>query len=327
MIKNKINHGFVFEKEEYVEEISAMVRILKHEKSGAKLMHIKNDDTNKTFSIAFRTPPSDDTGLPHILEHSVLCGSRKFPAKEPFVELAKGSLNTYLNAMTYSDKTMYPISSQNDTDFINLMDVYLDAVFFPNIYENPLILKQEGWNYKLENPEDEIEYQGVVYNEMKGAFSSPEGILFRKIEESLFPDTIYRFESGGDPQSIPELTQEQFLDFHKKYYHPSNSYICLYGDGDIDEHLKLIDEGYLCHFDKIQVDSHIPFQRPFNSMEEIELKYPIAEGEDEENKTYLALNFAIEDTSNKDAILGMQILQDLLLETPAAPLKKALIAL
>ena len=325
MSKSETNHGFLLKEEEFVEEIKAMVRIMEHEKSGARLMHIKNDDRNKTFSIAFRTPPSDDTGLPHILEHSVLCGSRKFPVKEPFVELAKGSLNTYLNAMTYSDKTVYPIASQNDKDFINLMDVYLDAVFYPNIYENPMILKQEGWNYKLENKDDDIEYQGVVYNEMKGAFSSPEGVLFRKITESLFPDTSYNFESGGDPEAIPDLTEEQFLAFHKKYYHPSNSYICLYGDGNIDEHLKLINDDYLCHFDKLEVDSHIEIQEPFLEPQEIELNYPIAEDESKDDKTYLAMNFAIEDTSNTEIVMAIEILTDLLLETPAAPLKKALI--
>jgi len=325
MSKKETNHGFIVTREEFVQEINALVRIMDHQKSGAKLMHIKNDDKNKTFSIAFRTPPNDDTGLPHILEHAVLCGSRKFPPKEPFVELAKGSLNTYLNAMTYSDKTMYPISSQNPKDFVNLMDVYLDAVFFPNIYKNPMILRQEGWSYKLENLEDDIEYQGVVYNEMKGAFSSPEGILFRRIEESLFPDTVYSFESGGDPEYIPDLTQKQFLEFHKKYYHPSNSYICLYGDGDINEHLKLIDEEYLSHFDKIEIKSEIPVQAPFSTMKEMTLQYPIAEGEQEQNKTYLALNFVIEDTKSKDIVMAMQILEHLLLETPAAPLKKALI--
>ncbi len=325
MEKNKINHGFIKTREEFVKEINARVHMMTHEKTGARLMHIENDDPNKTFSISFRTPPSDDTGLPHILEHSVLCGSRNFPTKEPFVELAKGSLNTYLNAMTYSDKTMYPISSQNDQDFINLMTVYLDGVFFPNIYDNPLILKQEGWNYKLDRPTDDISYQGVVYNEMKGAFSSPEGILFRKIEESLFPDTVYRFESGGDPVSIPELTQEQFLAFHKDYYHPSNSYICLYGDGDINEHLRLIDQEYLSHFDKRQVESAIPIQEAFSSMREITCQYPIGEGEKEQDKTYLALNFVIEDTSHKDIMLAMEVLEHLLLETPGAPLKKALI--
>lgn len=325
MSENKINHGFVVKQEEFVNEINAKVRIMIHEKSGARLMHIENDDINKTFSIGFRTPPNDDTGLPHILEHSVLCGSRKFPVKEPFVELAKGSLNTYLNAMTYADKTVYPIASQNDKDFVNLMDVYLDAVFYPNIYENPMILKQEGWNYKLEDKEAEIEYQGVVYNEMKGAFSSPEGVLFRKVKESLFPDTTYGFESGGDPKAIPDLTQEQFLAFHKAYYHPSNSYICLYGDGDIDQHLKLINDEYLCHFDKMEVDSHIAMQEPFEKMKEINLQYPIAEGENGDNKTYLALNFVVGNAHDQETIMAIDVLEDLLLETPAAPLKKALI--
>lgn len=325
MTKNRTSYGFILQEEQFIEEIQSMVRIMEHKKSGAKLMHIENDDKNKTFSIAFRTPPSDSTGLPHILEHSVLCGSRKFPAKEPFVELAKGSLNTYLNAMTFSDKTMYPISSQNDKDFMNLMDVYLDGVFFPNIYKNPMILMQEGWHYKLEDPKDEIEYQGVVYNEMKGAFSSPEGVLFRKIEESLFPDTPYSQESGGDPECITSLTEEQFLDFHKKYYHPSNSYICLYGDGDIDKQLEFIDREYLSHFEKTIIDSKIPKQQSFVAPKEQELKYSIASSESEENKTYFALNFVIEDTNNKDVVMAFQILQDLLLETPAAPLKKALI--
>ena len=325
MTNNTINHGFRLKEEEFVAEIDAVVAIMEHEQSGARLMHIKNDDDNKTFAITFRTPPTDDTGLPHILEHSVLCGSRKFPVKEPFVELAKGSLNTYLNAMTFADKTVYPIASQNDKDFVNLMDVYLDAVFYPNIYDNPMILKQEGWSYKLEDKDHEIEYQGVVYNEMKGAFSSPEGLLFRKIKESLFPDTTYGCESGGDPAYIPDLSQEQFLAFHKNYYHPSNSYICLYGDGDIDQHLKLINDEYLSHFNKIEVDSAIEIQKPFPKLKEIELEYPIAEGEGEEEKSYLALNFAIGGTDDTQTILAMEVLQDLLLESPGAPLKKALI--
>ena len=325
MNTNKINHGFTVIKEVFIDEINALVRMMEHDKSGARLMHIQNDDNNKTFSIAFRTPPTDDTGLPHILEHAVLCGSRKFPVKEPFVELAKGSLNTYLNAMTYADKTVYPIASQNDADFMNLMDVYLDAVFYPSIYDNPMILKQEGWNYKLPSKEDPIEYQGVVYNEMKGAFSSPEGVLFRRIKQSLFPDTTYNFESGGDPQAIPALTQDQFLDFHKQYYHPSNSYICLYGDGDIDQHLKLINDEYLSHFDRQDVASEIGMQAPFQAMEEATLSYPIAEGESPDNKTYLALNFAIGHACDTETVMAIDLLEDLLLDTPAAPLKKALI--
>lgn len=325
MHNKEIKHGFILLREEFIEEINAPVRIMEHRKSGARLMHIENDDSNKTFSISFRTPPNDDTGLPHILEHAVLCGSRKYPVKEPFVELAKGSLNTYLNAMTYSDKTVYPIASQNDKDFINLMDVYLDAVFFPNIYENPMILKQEGWNYRLENKVDRIEYQGVVYNEMKGAFSSPEGLLYRKIKESLFPDTTYGFESGGDPDYIPDLSQEDFLDFHRKYYHPSNSYICLYGDGDIDKHLKIINEDYLSKFTRKEIESSIDWQEAFPQTREINLKYPISKDESQKNKTYFALNFVVGNSNDRELVMAMEVLQDLLLETPAAPLKKALI--
>ncbi|HOA81540.1 MAG TPA: insulinase family protein, partial [Defluviitaleaceae bacterium] len=203
-----IIHGFVLIEEKEIKEINSIARLFEHEKSGARLLSLENDDENKVFSISFRTPPNDSTGLPHIMEHSVLCGSRKFPTKDPFVELAKGSLNTFLNAMTFPDKTMYPIASTNEKDFMNLMDVYLDAVFYPNIYKYPEILMQEGWHYELESEEDEITYKGVVYNEMKGAFSSPESILFRKIQESLLPDTPYGVESGGDPEFIPDLTYD-----------------------------------------------------------------------------------------------------------------------
>ena len=214
--------------------IKAKGTLLRHKKSGARIALIENDDDNKVFSIAFRTPPEDSTGLPHILEHSVLCGSKEFPAKDPFVELVKGSLNTFLNAMTYPDKTVYPIASCNDQDFQNLMHVYMDAVFYPNIYESDKTFRQEGWSYELEDPDGELKYNGVVYNEMKGAFSSPDGVLDRMILNSLFPDTSYSNESGGDPDAIPLLTYEDFLNFHRKYYHPSNSYIYLYGDMDME---------------------------------------------------------------------------------------------
>ena len=227
-----IYHGFILNKEEEIKEVNSIVRIFEHEKTGARLLHMENDDSNKVFSIGFKTPPSDSTGVMHILEHSVLCGSKKFPTKEPFVELVKGSLNTFLNAMTFSDKTVYPIASKNEKDFFNLMDVYLDAVFNPNIYNTKEILMQEGWHHHLENKEDELSYKGVVYNEMQGAFSSPDGVLVRKIQETLFPDNTYSNESGGDPKYIPDLTYEQFIDTHKKYNHPSNSYIFLYGDGN-----------------------------------------------------------------------------------------------
>ncbi|SDK76276.1 insulinase family protein [Natronincola ferrireducens] len=322
---NTSYNGFKLLEEKKVKEINSMARIFEHEKSGARLLHIANDDDNKVFSITFRTPPTDSTGLPHILEHAVLCGSRKFPAKDPFVELAKGSLNTFLNAMTFSDKTMYPIASRNDKDFLNLMDVYLDAVFYPNIYKKPEILMQEGWHYELDNPEEEITYKGVVYNEMKGAFSSPEQVLFRKIQESLFPDTTYQYDSGGDPEAIPELTQEEFTAFHKKLYHPANSYIYLYGDGDIMEHLKFINEEYLQNFEKIKVDSEITLQTPYKEPKTSFVEYSISANEREQDKTFLSLNFVVGKSTNPELHLAFDILTYLLLETPAAPLKKALL--
>ena len=220
-------------KDEDLKGIKAKGKLLKHKKSGARVLLVENDDNNKVFSIAFRTPPSDSTGVPHIMEHSVLCGSKNFPAKDPFVELVKGSLNTFLNAMTYPDKTVYPVASCNDKDFQNLMHVYMDAVLYPNIYNHDKTFRQEGWSYKLDEKDGELSYNGVVYNEMKGAFSSPEGVLDRVVLNTLFPDNCYANESGGDPEVIPQLTYEQFLDFHRTYYHPSNSYIYLYGDMDL----------------------------------------------------------------------------------------------
>ena len=219
-------------------DIKSEGMLLKHKKSGARILLVSNEDDNKVFSIAFRTPTQNSTGVPHIIEHSVLCGSEKFPAKDPFVELVKGSLNTFLNAMTYPDKTVYPVASCNEKDFQNLMDVYMDAVLHPNIYDHEEIFRQEGWHYHLEKKEDELEYNGVVYNEMKGAFSSPDGVLDRMILNSLFPDTTYANESGGDPDVIPELSYEEFLNYHRTYYHPSNSYIYLYGDMDMEEKLE-----------------------------------------------------------------------------------------
>jgi len=311
--------------EKKIDELNGIGQLYEHEKSGARVLVIKNDDRNKTFSIAFRTPPADDTGLPHILEHSVLCGSRKFPLKDPFVELAKGSLNTFLNAMTFSDKTMYPIASMNDKDFENLMDVYLDAVFYPNIHKDPMILKQEGWHYELNDPKEDIIYKGVVYNEMKGAFSSPESVLFRKIQQSLFPDTAYNFESGGDPDYIPELTEETFLSFHKKYYHPSNSYIFLYGDIDVEEKLEWLNDNYLDAFERIEVDSEIKLQAPFKSPEEYVFSYPISSNETTKDKTYLSMNIVTGSRLSTCEYIGMEIIEYILLEAPGAPLKKALL--
>ncbi len=299
--------------------------LLKHKKSGARVLLMRNDDENKVFAIGFRTPPSDSTGVPHIMEHSVLCGSGEFPVKDPFVELVKGSLNTFLNAMTYPDKTVYPVASCNDKDFQNLMHVYMDAVFYPNIYQNDKTFRQEGWSYHLDDPDGELTLSGVVYNEMKGAFSSPEGVLDRVILNSLFPDTSYANESGGDPEVIPELTYEQFLDFHRKYYHPSNSYIYLYGDMDMEEKLRWLDEKYLSDFDQIEVDSEIRYQQPFTEMKEIVQEYSIASGENISDNTYLSYNKVIGTSLDEKLYLAFQILDYALLSAPGAPLKKALL--
>lgn len=311
--------------EKELADLKSQGALLRHKKTGARVLLMENDDENKVFAIGFRTPPPDSTGVPHIMEHSVLCGSREFPVKDPFVELVKGSLNTFLNAMTYPDKTVYPVASCNDKDFQNLMHVYMDAVFYPNIYQSDKTFRQEGWSYKLDDPEADLEISGVVYNEMKGAFSSPEGVLDRVILNSLFPDTSYANESGGDPEVIPELTYEQFLDFHRKYYHPSNSYIYLYGDMDMEEKLRWLDEKYLSDFDQIQVDSEIRYQQPFSEMKEIVQEYSIASDENEADNTYLSYNKVIGTSLDEKLYLGFQILDYALLSAPGAPLKKALL--
>lgn len=299
--------------------------LLRHKKSGARVLLMENEDDNKVFAIGFRTPPEDSTGVPHILEHSVLCGSKNFPVKDPFVELVKGSLNTFLNAMTYPDKTIYPVASCNDQDFQNLMHVYMDAVLYPNIYEHEEIFRQEGWSYHLESEEDALTYNGVVYNEMKGAFSSPEGVLDRVVLNELFPDTTYANESGGDPDVIPELTYEQFLDFHRRYYHPSNSYIYLYGDMDMIEKLNWLDEMYLSKFDQIVIDSEIKKQEPFAQVKEVEIPYSISSEESEEDHTFLSYNKVIETSLDRELYLAFQILDYALLSAPGAPLKKHLL--
>lgn len=311
--------------QEDLSDLRSQGYLLRHKKSGARVLLMENDDENKVFAIGFRTPPSDSTGVPHIMEHSVLCGSKEFPVKDPFVELVKGSLNTFLNAMTYPDKTVYPVASCNEKDFQNLMHVYMDAVFYPNIYRHEEIFRQEGWSYKLEEADGKLSYNGVVYNEMKGAFSSPEGVLDRVILNSLFPDTSYAYESGGDPDVIPELTYEQFLDFHKKYYHPSNSYIYLYGDMDMREKLKWLDEAYLSDFDTEPVDSKIRYQEPFDGVLEVEMEYSISSGEAEEENTYLSYNKVIGTSLDEKLYLAFQVLDYALLSAPGAPLKKALV--
>lgn len=317
--------GYELLKKEKIDDIHSMGYLFKHKKSGARVCVLSNDDENKVFHIAFRTPPSDKTGVPHILEHSVLCGSRKFPSKDPFVELVKGSLNTFLNAMTYADKTMYPVASCNDADFKNLMHVYMDAVFFTNIYEKEEIFRQEGWNYQLEKPEDELTYNGVVYNEMKGAYSSPEDVLDREILNSLYPDTAYGNDSGGDPEYIPDLKYSDFLGFHSKYYHPSNSYIYLYGDIDMEERLAWLDREYLSKYDAMEIDSQITLQPPFEAPREIRKKYSISNTDTMEDNTYLSFNASIGTSLDVKLSNAFAVIEYALLSAPGAPLKQALL--
>ena len=322
---NKTYNGFKVLQAEYVEEVHSDVYLLEHLQSGAHLLYLGNEDDNKVFSIAFRTPSRDDTGVAHILEHSALCGSRKYHLKEPFVELVKGSLNTFLNAMTYPDKTMYPVASRNDKDFRNLMDVYLDAVFYPLIYENKFTLRQEGWHYNLENAEDELTYNGVVYNEMKGVYSSPDALMENEAMKALFPDSPYRFESGGYPDAIPELTQEMFEDFHKTYYSPENSYIYLYGDMDIEATLAYLDEEYLSNFTKTgKVDSEIPMQASFARTKEVEAYYPVDAGEDCSAKTYHELSIVVGTATDVKTSMALRLLEGVLLESESSPLRRAL---
>ncbi len=322
---NDMMHGFRLLKKQFLKETASEAFEFVHEKSGAKLFYLKNNDDNKVFFIGFRTPPADDTGVAHIIEHSVLCGSKKYPLKEPFVELVKGSLNTFLNAMTYPDKTIYPMASRNDKDFQNLMDVYLDAVFFPSIYNTKEILMQEGWHYEINQPEDELRYSGVVYNEMKGALSDTEQLLSSRVMASLYPDTTYSCESGGDPAKIPTLTQEMFVDFHKRYYHPSNSYIYLYGDMDLEEKLSYLDREYLSKFDVMEVSSEIQLQKPFSKERHVTEAYPCAMDESTEEKTFLTINYVLGNVLNEEDMLGLEILERVLFDTPASPVRRALL--
>lgn len=308
-----------------IEELKSDGFLLKHNKTGARVALLSNDDDNKVFYIGFRTPPKDSTGVAHIIEHTVLCGSEKYPIKDPFIELAKGSLNTFLNAMTYPDKTVYPVASCNDKDFQNLMDVYLDAVFHPNIYREEKIFKQEGWHYELESTEDELTINGVVYNEMKGAFSSPDDVLYREIMNSLYPHTSYGVESGGDPDVIPELTYEGFLDFHRKYYHPSNSYIYLYGDMDMEEKLTYLDREYLSKYEALSVDSALLSEPPFQETAMVEKEYPIMESESEAANTYLSYNVCLGEALDRKVHRGFQALADAVVGAPGAPVRKALL--
>ncbi len=318
----EIKYGFELVREQNIFEINTNAKLFRHVKSGAELLSLENNDENKVFGITFRTPPPDSTGLPHIMEHSVLCGSRKYPVKEPFIELVKGSLNTFLNAMTFPDKTSYPVASQNVKDLYNLIDVYLDAVFYPRI--TPNIFEQEGWHYELEDSETPLTFKGVVFNEMKGAYSSPDSILARYSKQSLFPDTPYGVDSGGDPVEIPRLTYEQFKAFHETYYHPSNARIFFYGDDDPEERLRFLD-GYLQDFEAIAVASEIALQNRFEQPNRLTVPYDASEDESSAKKGMMTMNWMLAEIDDPETTLGLGILSHILVGTPASPLRKALI--
>ncbi|XP_052194308.1 presequence protease 2, chloroplastic/mitochondrial-like [Diospyros lotus] len=319
--------GFEKVSEQFIEEYKSRAVLYKHKKTGAEVMSVSNDDENKVFGIVFRTPPKDSTGIPHILEHSVLCGSRKYPLKEPFVELLKGSLQTFLNAFTYPDRTCYPVASTNTKDFYNLVDVYLDAVFFPKCIEDFQAFQQEGWHYELDNPLEDITYKGVVFNEMKGVYSQPDNIMGQISQQALFPDNAYGVDSGGDPQVIPKLTFEEFKEFHRKYYHPSNARIWFYGDDDPTERLRILSE-YLDMFDASMdpSESKIQPQKLFSEPVRIVEKYPAAEGGDLKKKHMVCLNWLLDDKPlDLETELALGFLDHLMLGTPASPLRKILL--
>ena len=322
MTKNFKGYSLVEKRD--LPDIRSVGYLYKHDKTGAEVLYLENEDDNKAFNIAFRTPPYNDNGIAHIIEHSVLNGSKKYPSKEPFVELLKGSLNTFLNAMTYSDKTVYPVSSRNQKDFNNLMSVYLDAVFYPNFKHDPQILMQEGWHYHLENADDELIYKGVVYNEMRGAFSQADSELYRLFEPTLFPDTVYKHISGGMPSSIPSLTQEEFVAFHDKYYHPSNARVTLYGNLDLDTAFAQLTE-YFDAFEAKDYKFESVEQTPFSERHELEAKFSISKDEPTENKSLLAYIWAAGKGTNSEELIALGVLDELLLGSNTAPIKKALL--
>ena len=315
-------NGFKLIKEERLEEFESDVRIYEHIKTGAKVIYLSNNDDEKVFSITFKTLPTDNTGIPHIIEHSVLCGSKKFPLKDPFVQLMKSSLKTFLNAMTFSDRTIYPVASRNDKDFINLMHTYMDAVFYPKLLENDQILKQEGWHYEYDSVNKKLDHSGVVYGEMKGAYSNPERLLGRSVLAALFPNTVYSYDSGGDPETIPELTQENFVKFHQKHYHPSNAIIYFYGNGDIKKHLQFVDKEYLSNYDKRPDDIQVG-KRPI--IENITLDKEYASNESEKEASFFSYAFALKSERDPKKLLAMDILSYYLGQSDAAPLKQLIL--
>lgn len=317
--------GYKLIQEKHIKDVNSDCVLLEHEKTGAKVFLMKNDDDNKTFGIGFKTLPKDNTGICHIIEHSVLSGSRKFQTKEPFMDMVKISMATFLNALTFPDKTIYPVSSRNEKDFKNLMDVYMDAVFYPVMKKDRRIFMQEGWHYELENAEDELNIKGVVYNEMKGAYSVPETTLYYRVNNALCPDTVYAMESGGEPYEIPNLTYENFCDFHSKYYHPSNSYIYLYGDCDMEERLEFLDREYLSNFEKEKIDNFEGNQKPFENTKNVFDEYSVSKDEDTKNKTFLAYSSCFGESNGlKDGIIE-KLLSEILVDMQGAYLKEALL--
>lgn len=323
-VSGQTSHGFKLIEKRFVKEVNAECYFYEHVKSGAQLFKIANDDDNKTFSIAFKTVPSSDNGVAHIMEHSVLNGSTNFPVKSPFDVLSKGSLKTFLNAMTSKDATKYPFASMNDKDYFNLMHVYLDAVFNPLIYSDDRILNQEGWHRELLEKDGPITYKGVVYNEMKGAYSSPTRELSYQLFKNLFPDNLYGKESGGYPSAIPTLTQKEFEDFHTKYYAPENSYIFLYGNADLDKELEFIDREYLSKYTRTGEKIQIADQPAFSKMKEVEAFYPAMEGKPTEDQTYLSLSFVAGHNTDDALVMALDIICDLLFNQESAPVRLAL---
>jgi len=314
-------NNFELVRSEEIKELNTQAKIYRHIPTGAEILSMENDDENKCFGISFRTPPSDSTGVAHILEHTVLCGSHKYPVKDPFVQLLKGSLQTFLNAFTYPDKTCYPVASQNLKDFHNLVDVYLDAVFHPRITRD--FFMQEGWHYELESLEAELTYKGVVYNEMKGVYSSPDSLLMESSQQSLFPDTTYGLDSGGNPKKIPDLTYGQFKAFHESFYHPSNARIFFYGNDPVEERFALLEE-YLKDFKKIDPSSGIDFQQPLAQPVRIERPYAVS-ADDESPKPMFTVNWLLPSPTDAERVFALTLLDHILLGTPASPLRKALI--
>ncbi|MCR5032165.1 MAG: insulinase family protein [Lachnospiraceae bacterium] len=317
--------AYEFVEEHFSKDLNGTCMLLRHKKTGARVALVSNDDENKVFYIGFRTPSLDSTGAAHIVEHTVLCGSEHFPVKDPFIELTKGSLNTFLNAMTYPDKTVYPVASCNDRDFQNLMHVYLDAVFHPNIYKEEKIFRQEGWHYEMESMDAPLTINGVVYNEMKGAYSSPDDVFDRQIVGTLFPETSYQYESGGDPEVIPTLTYEQYLKFHSLYYHPSNCYIYLYGDMDMEEKLAFIDREYLSGYEKLDLDTTLKQQPAFTEFREVSAPYPVADDDSLEDNTYLSYNVVVGGALDAKRSIAFDVLDYALCSAPGAPIKQSLI--